>query len=173
MHRSDHIELRLLLTCFYIYLNCHTLLYIKQVIFHYSLLSSPLTYPYTYIHILSIAVNCAALIYRFLLLYALWHKMVDLFLVSIIFLAALICLRPIFDLYGYYSGLIKQSLYYPFHSFNIKSITEEVIDLIFVFIQNSFGLILSIYMFKDVMINDRSRISKRAVNHRLSISEED
>jgi hypothetical protein len=96
MHRSHHIELRLFLTCFYIYLNCQTFLYVKRVIFHYALLSSPFTHPYLYIHIRAIVGSCVSLIYRCLLLYALWRKMADLLLISIVFLATLICLRLIF-----------------------------------------------------------------------------
>jgi hypothetical protein len=170
MHPSHHIELRLLLTCFYIYLNYQTLIYIKQVTFHYSLLTSPFQYPYTYIHIRAIPGNCTLFIYRCLLLYALWYKMSSLFLISIIFHIGLLCLRIIFDFYGYYSGYIIQSLYYPFQSFQTKSIIEEIIDFIFEFIQNSFGLILSIYMFTDtVNNNNRSRRVTRESIHRLSV----
>ena len=177
MNQSQHIELRLLLACFYIYLNCHTLLYIKQVFFHYLLLSpsslSSFTYSYTYICIRGIAGSCVSVIYRFLLLYALWYKMGDLLLISIVFLMGLLCLQLIFDIYGYYSGYIQQSLYYPFHSFKTKSMTEEMIDLIFVFIKNCFGLILSIYMFIDIMNNNRRRRSTIQSIQRSSISEED
>ncbi|CAF3427211.1 unnamed protein product [Rotaria socialis] len=169
MYRSHHIELRLLLTCFYIYLNCHTILYVKQVIFHYAFLSSPFTYPYTYIHIRTIVGSCVSLIYRCLLLYALWCKMADLLLISIIFLTALICLRIVFDFYGYFSGYIKQSLYYPFNTFDKKSITEEIIDLIFALMQHFIGLLLSTYMFKDIISNyGRRRRKIKEFNYQLS-----
>ena len=157
MHPSHHIELRLLLTCFYIYLNYQTLIYIKHVTFHYSLLSSPFQHPYTYIHIRALAGNCTSFIYRCLLLYALWHKMSDLLLVSIIFLIGLLCLRIIFDFYGYYSGYITRSLYYPFQSLTSKSMIEESIDLLFAFLKNSLGLVLSIYIFTDLVKENRSR----------------
>ncbi len=174
MHRSRHIELRLLLTCFYIYLNCHSVLYIKQVIFQYLLLSSSFTYSHTYIHIGVMAGHCVSLIYRFLLLYALWHRMADLILISIVFLIGLICLRFVFDFYGYYSGYIQHSLYCPFDSLNTKTMTEEIIDFVFVFIQNCFGLILSIYLFIDIINNNRSkRRSTEELHHRSSILEED
>ncbi|CAF0916022.1 unnamed protein product [Rotaria sordida] len=165
MHRFHRTELRLLLTCFYIYLNCHTILYVKQVIFHNSLLSSPFTHPYTYIHIRTIVGSTVGLVYRCLLLYALWRKMPDLLLISIIFLTALMCLRIFFDIYGYLSGYIKQSLYYPFNSLDKKSMTEEIIDLIFSLIQNSFGLVLSIYMFKDIINNSRTRRIIKELNY--------
>ncbi len=171
MHQSHRIELRLLLTCFYIYLNCYTLLYMKQVVFHYSLLSSPFTHPYAYIYIRAVAGNFAALVYRLLLLYALWHKMIDLLLISIIFLTGLICLRLIFDFYGYYSGYIKESLYYPFHSFDTKSMTEEIVDLVFSFIKNCFGLVLSIYMLMNLINDTRSRGPIGESSQRSSISE--
>lgn len=173
MHRSHHIELRLLLTCFYIYLNCQSFLYVKHVIFHYGLLSTPFTHPYMYIHIRAIVGNCISLIYRVFLLYAIWHKMADLLLISITFLAALMCLRLIFDLYGYFSGYIKQSLYYPFDSFDTKTMAEEIIDLIFSLIQNSVGLVLSFYMFTDIIkINKSARLTK-GINHRSSVAEYD
>ena len=99
MRRSHHTELRLLLTFLYIYLNCNTFVYVKQVVFHYSLLSSPFKYPYTYIHIRAIVGGCVSFIYRCLLIYALWRKMADLLLISILFLTALISLRLIFDFF--------------------------------------------------------------------------
>jgi hypothetical protein len=171
MHRSHHIELRLFLTCFYIYLNCQTFLYVKRVIFHYALLSSPFTHPYLYIHIRAIVGSCVSLIYRCLLLYALWRKMADLLLISIVFLATLICLRLIFDFYGYFSGYIKQSLYYPFNSFDTKPMAEEMVDSIFSLIQNSIGLVLSFYMFTDIININRSVRSTKQVHHQSSISE--
>ncbi|CAF2510008.1 unnamed protein product [Rotaria sp. Silwood2] len=172
MHRSHYIELRLLLTCFYIYLNCQTILHVKLVIFHNSLLSSPFTHPYTYIHIRAIIGGCVSLVYRCLLLYAIWRKMADLLLISIIFLTALTCLRIIFDFYGYFSGYIKQSLYYPFDSFDKKSMAEEIIDLIFALIQNSFGLILSIYMLDGIMNDSRARRTMRELNRQSIQSEQ-
>jgi hypothetical protein len=135
-NHNHHIELRLLLICFYIY--------IKQVTFHYSLLSSPFQHPYTYI---------------------LWHQMVDLLLISIIFLIGLICLRVIFDFYGY------RSLYSPFESFETKSITEKIIDFVFALIQTCFGLVLSTYMFIDIVNDNISRRAQRKSMHRLSILE--
>lgn len=165
MDRSHHIELRILLTCFYIYLNCQTLFYVKEVVFHYSLLSSPFTDPYTYIHIRAIVGSCVSLFYSCLLLYALWRKKADLLLISIIFLTALICLRVIFDLYCYFSGYIKRSLYYPFDSFDTKSMTEEIIDLIFALIRNCIGLILSIYMFRNIINDNRSERPMKELNH--------
>ncbi|UJR29154.1 hypothetical protein I4U23_010368 [Adineta vaga] len=172
MDRSHHIELRLLLTCFYIYLNCHTILYIKQVSFHFFLLTSPFSQPFVYMHIRATVGSCVSLIYRCLLLYALWKKMADLLLVSIIFLTALISLRVIFDLYGYFSGYIKQSLYYPFPSLETKTMTEEIVDLIFTLIRNCIGLILSIYMFTDIIRNHQPTTNMgKEINHRSSISE--
>ncbi|CAF0867073.1 unnamed protein product [Rotaria sp. Silwood1] len=170
--RSSHLtELRLLLICFYIYLNCHTIVYVKQVIFHCSMLSSPFAHPYTYIHIRAVVGGCASLIYRFLLLYATWRKMADLLLISLIFLTALICLQLIFDFYGYFSGYIKQSLYYPFNSFDKKSMAEEISDLIFALIQNSFGLILSIYMLKGIINNSGARRPVKESKHQSFQSE--
>jgi len=143
----------------------------KQIIFHYSLLSSPFTHPYTYIHIRAIVGGCVLLIYRFLLLYALWRKMPDLILIAIIFLAALLGVRLIFDFYGYFSGYIKQSLYYPFDSFDTKLMLEEIIDLIFTLIQESLGLIFSFYIFTDTINRNKPRRSTIEFNHLSSISE--
>jgi hypothetical protein len=171
MHPSHRVELRLLLTCFYIYLNFQTLIYIKQVTFHYSLLSKPFKHPYTYIHIRAVPGNCTSLIYRCLLLYALWHKMSDLLLISIIFLIGLLFLRATFDFYGYYSGYITRSLYYPFQSFENKSMVEEIIDSGFSLVQNCFGIVLSIYMFKDTINYNRSRRATRESIHRLSMGD--
>ena len=171
MHRTHHIELRLLLTCLYIYLNCYTFLYAKQVIFHYSLFSSSSANGYTYIHIRTIVGSCVSLIYRCLLLYALWRKMADLLLISIIFLAALTGIQLILDVYGYFSGYVKQSLYYPFNSFDTKLMIEEVIDLIFALIQDCTGLIFSFYMFTDIVKINKSRRSINILKHRSSISE--
>jgi hypothetical protein len=91
--------------------------------------------------------------------------MVDLLLISIIFLIGLICLRVIFDFYGY------QSLYSPFESFETKSMTEKIIDFVFALIQTCFGLVLSIYMFIDIVNDNRSRRAQRESMHRLSILE--
>lgn len=174
MHPSHRSELRILITCFYIYLNCCTFLYMKQTLFHYSLLTSPFTYPYTYIHIRAIIGNFTTIFYRILLLYALWRQMSDLLLISIIFLFVLLCIRLIFDVYGYYSGYITRSLYYPFESFERKSMSEEIIDLFFTIARNCFGLLLSIYMLVDMMKHTPMIIrSNREFNHhQTSISEE-
>ena len=168
MHRSHRSELRILLTCFYIYLNCNTFLYMKQTFFHNSLLTSPFTYPYTYVHIRAIIGNCISVLYRSLLLYALWRQMPDLLLVSIIFLIVLLVIRLIFDIYGYYSGYIARSLYYPFESFKTKSMFEEITDLILTLACNCFGLIFSIYMLIDMMEHNTSTSNNRT----SSISEE-
>ncbi|CAF0715303.1 unnamed protein product [Adineta steineri] len=171
MNRSHYIELRLLLTCFYIYLNYHTLIYMKQVIFHYSMLTSPFTHPYLYIHIRAIVGGCISLTYRYFLVYALWRKMADLLLISIIFLITVLSLRFLFDIYGYSTGYIKQSLYYPFNSFDTKKMSEEIIDLIFALIRNSIGLAFSCYMFTNIIYEHRSEQTTNEINHRLSISE--
>ncbi|CAF0960986.1 unnamed protein product [Adineta ricciae] len=172
MNRTHHIELRLLLTCLYIYLNYQTIVYIKQVIFHFSFFESPFDQPFMYIHIRATVGSCVSLIYRCLLLYALWKKMADLLLVSIIFLGALAGLRVIFDVYGYFSGYIKQSLYYPFPSFETKQMTEEVVDLVFVLLRNCVGLVLSMYMFTDLISNHTlSNHGTKETDRRSSISE--
>ena len=165
-HPIHHIELRLLLTCFYIYLSCQTLIYVKQVIFHYSFFTSPFQNPYTYIHIRAIAGGCTSIIFRLLLLYAIWYQMADLSLISIVFLTVLICLRLIFDLHGYYSGHITRSLYYPFPSFPSKSMIEEIIDVTFSLLQNGFGLVLSVYTLIDIINDTRSRRANRELIRR-------
>jgi hypothetical protein len=170
MHRTHHVELRLLLTCFYIHLICHTFLYIKQVFFHNSLLSSPFRHPYAYVHIRAIVGSCVSLLYRFLLLYALWRRMAALLLISIIFLATLTTMRLFLDFYGYFSGYIEQSLYYPFEPFDKKLMIEEIIDLVFALIQDGIGLGFSFYIFTDIVNHNKSRRSMRQLNYRSSIS---
>jgi hypothetical protein len=97
--------------------------------------------------------------------------MADLLLISIIFLAVHIGVQLIFDVYGYFSGYVKQSLYYPFNSFDTKLMIEEIIDLIFALIQDCTGLIFSFYMFTDIVNRNKSRRSTKILNHRSSISE--
>ncbi len=71
----------------------------------------------------------------------------------------------------YFSGYIKQSLYYPFNSFDTKPMAEEMVDSIFSLIQNSIGLVLSFYMFTDIININRSVRSTKQVHHQSSISE--
>jgi hypothetical protein len=143
------------------------------VIFHYSLVSSRFEHPYIYIHIRAIVGGSISITYRFLLLYALWRKMADLFLISLIFLVAVILTRLTLDFYCYSSGYIKQSLYYPFDSFETKSMTEEIIDLVFALIQNCFVIVLSIYMFTDMVNDNRPSRSTKELYQPSSQSEQD
>ena len=170
MHRSHRIELRLLLTLFFIHLNCNTILYVKQAIFHPTLFSSPFMYPYTYIRLRALIGGSLSFVYRVLLVYALWRKMTDLYVIAIILLVLLTLLRLIFDCYGYFSGHIKHSLYYPFRSFEIKSMAEEITDLTFALIRNSVGLMLSAYLLKDMVHSIRSKETRRSESHRRQSS---
>jgi hypothetical protein len=96
-----------------------------------------------------------------------------LLLISILVLAVLIGLRCIFHIYEYSSGCTKQSLYYPFEYLDIKSMAEEIIDLVFALIQNCVGLLLSIYMFNHIINDKKAAKPIKEINNRrqLSLSE--
>ena len=140
-------NLRLILSCFYVYLLSNTFKYVKQVVFHYP---NHLFDFHNYVLFRCLIGLIFQTIYSILILYSLWLKHLASLMLTVFLFTAFLIARLIFDIYG---NNYQYSIYFPFEYVIKKDSTknskgkiliEEISDLIIELIINTIGILLTI-----------------------------
>jgi hypothetical protein len=134
---------RVILNCFYIYFISNAFQHAKYVIFQYQN-----TYSIIYIFTRTLVSAFCILFISSLILYSLWIERVGLLTISTLLFIIFLTIRWMFDLYGYSSGYLKNSLYPPFEFFenDYKQFSEEITDFSFELMINILGIILTLFI---------------------------
>ncbi len=136
-------NLRVVLNCFYIYLISNAFQHAKQVIFQH--LNS---FSIIYVSIRTLLSALFILFTSILILYSLWTECIGLLSISTLLLIIFLTIRWMFDLYGYSSGYLQNSLYPPFQFFenNHQQFSEEITDFCFELMINILVILLTIFI---------------------------
>ena len=136
-------NIRVVLNCFYIYFISIAFQHAKYVIFQY-----PNTYSIIYILARTLLSALYILFISILILYSLWTERIGLLTISTILFIIFLTIRWMFDLYGYSSGYLKNSLYPPFEFIGNyqKQFSEEITDFSLELMINILGILLTLFV---------------------------